>query len=129
MQAMVPVAFTSGGVGASLGATGLAIMTYATVVAPIKARLQALAAEAAAFVASARKPNVARRGPGTAAVATPASRRGSLTGWPSCRQVARWSLRVGVRHLRSPELGGHLPGCLREDVSGLHQRLEVGEHG
>ncbi len=40
LQAMVPVAFTAGGVGADLNTTGSAIMVYATAVRPIKARFQ-----------------------------------------------------------------------------------------
>ncbi len=48
LQAMVPVAFTAGGVGADLNATGSAIMVYATVVRSIKARLQGLVTEASA---------------------------------------------------------------------------------
>jgi len=53
LQAMVPVAFTAGGVGADLNTTGSAIMVYATAVRPIKARLQGLVSEATAFVAYA----------------------------------------------------------------------------
>jgi len=50
---MVPVAFTAGGVGADLNTAGSAIMSYATAVRPIKARLQGLVSEASAFVAYA----------------------------------------------------------------------------
>jgi hypothetical protein len=53
LQAMVPVAFTAGGVGADLNAAGSAIMAYATAVRPIKARLQGMVSEASAFVAYA----------------------------------------------------------------------------
>ncbi len=53
LAAMVPVAFTAGGVGADLNATGSAIMAYATAVRPIKARLQGLVSEASEFVAYA----------------------------------------------------------------------------
>ena len=53
LAVMVPVAFTAGGVGADLNAEGSAIMSYATVVRPIKARLQGLASEATEFVAYA----------------------------------------------------------------------------
>jgi len=53
LAAMVPVAFTAGGVGADLNATGSAIMAYATAVRPIKARLQGLVTEASEFVAYA----------------------------------------------------------------------------
>ncbi len=53
LAAMVPVAFTAGSVGADLNAAGSAIMSYATAVRPIKARLQGLVSEASAFVAYA----------------------------------------------------------------------------
>jgi len=53
LAAMVPVAFTAGGVGADLNTTGSAIMSYATAVRPIKSRLQGLVSEASAFVAYA----------------------------------------------------------------------------
>jgi len=53
LAAMVPVAFTAGGVGADLNTAGSAIMSYATAVRPIKARLQGLASEASVFVAYA----------------------------------------------------------------------------
>jgi len=53
LAAMVPVAFTAGGVGADLNAAGSAIMSYATAVRPIQARLQGLVSEASAFVAYA----------------------------------------------------------------------------
>ncbi len=53
LAVMVPVAFTAGGVGADLNATGSAIMSYATAVRPIQARLQGLVTEATAFVAYA----------------------------------------------------------------------------
>src|SRR3982074_3613481 len=36
---------------------------------------------------------------------------------------------VVLRHLRSPKLRVHLPGRLREALSGLHEGLKVGEHG
>ena len=58
-------------------------------------------------------------------------RRGAAAAAPDHHPTAGADRSPGVRHrFRQPALPGrHLPRCLRQHVTGLQQRLEVGQHG